>query len=265
MLLLSPLLGNKWGVLVFVVVCHKTTMTAVNVAPTVPISCVAIPTSKQRAAFYIDGFNFYHALDDLDVSDHYCKWLDWKALAQKIAGSSYSIDRITLCTAPPKHKTDSVQERHRNYMDALKSSGVIVKEGWFLREDMECRSCSSSWDRYTEKEGDVSLALSLIEDAYEDLFDTAFLVTSDTDQVPTLKLLKRQFHAASVRHKKVIMVFPSWRGENAASRNLANHASGSQKISIQMLKNSLLPQRVIQPTADRMRIIYRPSAYTSPP
>lgn len=264
MLLLNPSLGNKRGVLVFMVVCHKTTMTAVEVAPTMPISSVAIPASKLRAALYIDGFNFYHALDALQVSDHYCKWLDWKALAQKIVDPSYSIGRITLCTAPPKHKEDSVQDRHRNYMNALKSSGVIVKEGWFLPEGVKCRSCSSSWNRYTEKEGDVNLALSLIEDAYEDLFDIAFLVTSDTDQVPTLKLLKRKFDAISGRHKKVIMVFPSWRGENAASRNLANHASGSQKISVPMLKSSLLPKTITQTTAGGIRIIYRPPEYDPP-
>lgn len=218
-----------------------------------------------RAAFYIDGFNFYHALDELGPDNRHLKWLDWQKLAALIAGPAFQIVKIVLCSAPPKHRPPDVQERHRRYMDAMRATGVAVQEGWFLGEPQKCRECGHTWEKYSEKEGDVSLALALAEDAYADVYDSAFLVSSDSDQAPTLRLIGKAFGPASVKPKAAIAVFPSWRGENSTSRKLTSCAADSRRIGKPMLNGCLLPQRVRwQVSEDQLRLIYRPPEYDPP-
>lgn len=221
----------------------------------------------RRAAFYVDGFNFYHALDELNQP--HLKWLDWAALAKLIATpAGEQVERIVLCTAKPKHRPQDVQDRHQTYMDALRARGIIVREGWFLAERVECRDprCRASpgtWQRHTEKEGDVSLALSLVEDAYEDRFDTAYLVTSDNDQAPTLDLLRQRFGPASPKPKKVVVVFPTWR-KTGASSNLASRAA-TARLSEAMVGQCLLPRDVFwRPKPGVLRRIQRPPRYDPP-
>ena len=223
------------------------------------------PPLLGRAAFYVDGFNFYHALSSLELHENHYKWLDWQRLAKIIAGSTYQVVKVVFCTASPKHKMQDVQDRHRNYLDALTATGIEVRSGWFLGEPQECRSCGASWTRYNEKEGDVSLALSLIEDAYADVYDIAFLVSSDSDQVPTLRLMKKRFGPGSANPKQVIAVFPAWRGEDATSRSLSSHASDNRRIGKPMLGGSLLPRIVKwQVAPNKLRLIRRPELYDPP-
>lgn len=225
------------------------------------------PPVLKRAAFYVDGFNFYHALDELRLP--HLKWLNWQALARMItAQQSETVSKIVFCTASPRHKPVDTIERHARYVAALESTGVDVRQGWFLAEDQRCRvyRCSSqdTWKRHTEKEGDVSLALALINDAYEDVYDTAYLVTSDSDQAPTLRLMADKFGVDSGRHKKTVAVFPNWRGDTSTSKILASTASRDAKISKKMVEQCLFPEMLIW-SENKHRRIYRPEAYTPPP
>lgn len=231
------------------------------------------PTPPKRAAFYVDGFNFYHALKDLEKTKPHLKWLDWFSLAKMIAKShDEEVCKVVICTAPPKHMPPDSVARHSTYMQALMSLGVEVKEGWFLPERQKCREfrCNppGTWIRHTEKEGDVSLALSLIEDAYEDVFDTAYLVTSDGDQAPTLKLMQKRFGPSSVSPKETVTVSPVWRGSCATSVKLGALSTRTARISVQMLEKCLLPAKLVwtEPgPVPRLRRIYRPVEYAPPP
>lgn len=126
-----------------------------------------------RAAFYIDGFNVYHAINDLN-KPHY-KWLNWFALAKTLIPSrSESLERVVLCTAL---RTDQPQKmiRHRVYIAALEAAGVEVIRGSFLREPRDCHLCGAVWQAPVEKQGDVNIALEAISDAYEDRFDHCYI------------------------------------------------------------------------------------------
>ena len=48
-----------------------------------------------------------------------------------------------------------------------------------------------SEDQYHEKGVDVLMAVDLISGAYENEFDTAILVSSDTDLIPALKKVRK--------------------------------------------------------------------------
>lgn len=200
--------------------------------------------SRLKIAFYIDGFNLYHALDELDPSENYCKWLDLYKLAENFA-NRYNADlkKVVFCTATPTHKGIDVKDRHRTYIEALKYSKVCVKSGWFLKIEKECRSCGAKWDEYSEKEGDVNLAVSLVEDAFNDIYDVAFLLTSDSDQRPSIETVNN----ITKSKKQVIMAYPDWRNNTTASSNLANECNNGFKhinknsvpIKIEDIKKSL--------------------------
>ena len=63
----------------------------------------------------------------------------------------------------------------------LQKSGFKIGFGHMLKTD-----------RYHEKGVDVLMAVDLLIGAYEDLFDTAILVTSDTDLIPAIDKVRER-------------------------------------------------------------------------
>lgn len=193
-----------------------------SITLSLPIAGVPFPAEKSqpRAAFYVDGFNVYHAIASMGVT--YLKWLDWWSLAESIAtGRGETLVKVVFCTAPPIFKDTGVQRRHASYTQALNACGVQVISGFFIKEDRSCRKCGHIWSQPQEKEGDVNLAVSLLGDAYADAFDTAYLVTADNDQAPTLRHLKAVFGQASNKPKRLVVVVPPNRTSSRALSALA--------------------------------------------
>lgn len=202
-----------------------------------------------RAAFYIDGFNAYHALDALHAQ--HLKWLNWWSLAQTLIPSkTYELVKVVLCTAI---RTDDAgkQVRHRRYIRALQSAGVMCLQGHFSNEPRHCRSCGDTWQAPVEKQGDVNLALSILQDAYEDVFDHCYLVTTDGDQVSSVKKIKERFP-----DKKITTVVITGRSHN---KILLSEAHDKITISRNNLERSLFPKLIEGPNA-----ILRPPEYDPP-
>jgi hypothetical protein len=93
--------------------------------------------------------------------------------------------------------------RHERLVRALKLVGVETVLGHFSHEDAKCRDCGSTWQKPTEKATDINLALSVYDDAVQDVMDTAYLLTADTDQAATAKLFAKRFPG-----KKLVSVSP---------------------------------------------------------
>lgn len=188
-----------------------------------------------RAAFYIDGFNLYHAIDDLQ--QNHLKWLNMWALAELLIPSkSETLEKIVWCTAI---RTDDPQKmlRHRQYIAALKGTGITCLVGHFSKEDRDCRNCGETWQAPVEKQGDVNLAIALIDDAYNDVFDHAYLVTSDSDQAATVKLMAERFPK-----KKVTTVSPPGRSHCKEILAITPHKIALNQSQIE---RCLLPKQVI--------------------
>lgn len=206
-----------------------------------------------RGALYVDGYNLYHAIDDLDQP--YLKWLNLRKLGELLArGHSKTIERVVYCTAffPGDH---GKKTRHQNYIDALSYYQVETVIGHTTKEPMKCRlnSCGHQWDVHREKETDINLALSLYQDAVLDAYDIAFLVTADTDQVSTLKFMRKYYP-----HKKVFVIVPPMRDP---SKHLRDLSAGTIKMTIDHLDQCVLPALVAQFGS---RSVVRPHEYTPP-
>jgi len=58
---------------------------------------------------------------------------------------------------------------------------------------MICNNCKTYYTSHEEKQTDVNIGIYLIKEAFENSYDTAILVTNDTDLIPAIKMLKNRF------------------------------------------------------------------------
>ena len=136
---------------------------------------------------YIDGFNLYHAIDDL--GDPKLKWLDLWCLSKSLLREGEVLKAVKYFSAFQTRRQDAYA-RHRTYVKALEHSGVIVQMGNFKYKPMQCLKCHSSWQRPEEKETDVHIAISMVSDAALDEFDRAILICADSDLAPAKRMIK---------------------------------------------------------------------------
>jgi hypothetical protein len=202
----------------------------------------------------VDGFNLYHAINDL--GQPYLKWLNLWKLGQLIArGHAKTIERVVFCTAyfPGDH---GKKVRHKVYVDALALVGVETKFGHTTHEPMECAraGCGHRWDAPREKQTDINIALAVYDDAYQDRFDAAFLVTADTDQAATLGAMRARFPG-----KKLINVVPPGR---TPSKHLRDLSHATITLTVNHLDQCVFPAMV---SKDGCRMIPRPREYAPPP
>lgn len=204
-----------------------------------------------RGGFYVDGFNLYHAINDLQKP--HLKWLDLRKLAERLAkGHARSIERIVFGTAffPQDF---AKRKRHERYNAALSARGVDVLLGHTTKEPAECLSCGRRWDQPREKETDINVALSAFEDAIAGRIDVAFLVTADTDQAATFRFLKRS--APGVTR---IVVTPPGREKSKHLRDLSDSNLGIREEDIDLC---LFPDMFHDPNG---KLIVRPDEYRPP-
>lgn len=154
-----------------------------------------------RVSFFIDGFNVFHALDCKDYYHKY-KWLDYSTLARCFISSKDTLSDIYYFTAyadwEPAKKT-----RHQLLIRALTIKGVKIVFGKFKLRDKECRICYRTYQTFEEKQTDVNISIKLFQCAHNDTFDTAILMTGDSDIVPAIRAVKETFPA-----KRIGVVIP---------------------------------------------------------
>ena len=130
-------------------------------------------TTRLRGGVYVDGFNLYHALDDLGKP--YLKWLNLRQLADQFArGHAHQIDHLVFCTAffPGDFQK---RKRHETYNAAQEVYGAVVMLGHATKEPASCKSCGRTWQQPREKETDINVALAAYHDVSAGLVDVVFL------------------------------------------------------------------------------------------
>lgn len=213
---------------------------------------------KKRVACFVDGFNLYHAIDELRDSKNrplnYLKWINIRNLATRlIPSSTEEITEVFYFSARATWLPDAVA-RHDLYLAALESVGVTLCLGNFKRKTRSCKNCGAKWDAHEEKESDVNLALFLLNESWKNNFDKAIIMTADTDLVPVIKMVRSQFP-----EKIIVSAIPEKRFGNAL--DLRNNCHISQRIKLHHLESSLLPERLTSTSGDE---ILRPQKYLPP-
>ncbi len=217
--------------------------------------------SKERVAVYIDGFNLYHAIKDLQKP--HLKWLNVKRLAHLlIKKNTQEIAIVRYFSAYGNHysNTNLVHRltRHRSYVKALEAKGVDVQIGNFAKRDMQYSSGRSTyyrakWRRYEEKQTDVGIAVHLVNDAHMNRFDRALVISLDTDMLPAFKIMQAEF-----QNKPLVCVAPPSRPHHRDIQNLGIELAS---IKASQLEKSLFGKRVV--LGGRV-VARRPKAYDPP-
>ena len=192
-----------------------------------------------RYCFYIDGFNVYYALngDPSLKSFPYrkYKWLDYRKLAESIIGQRDTITGIFYFTAFVRWKTPAVVYRHKQYIKALRSVGVETIQGRFMDKHIKCHNCNKHFLTHEEKRTDVNIALKLLGDAFDDLYDKALIISADSDLLPVIQTVHKYFP-----DKEIGVMFPIGR----TSFDLRQHADFRRKMRKNLLQDSQFPDEI---------------------
>jgi len=152
-----------------------------------------------RLYFFIDGLNLYHALDHVEgVSDpkrlHRFKWISLTKLCD-----CYRVNKKDTIVGVEWFTTLVTWDmgklaRHKLLIKAQENDGAFVTYGEFKRKDVRCKgTCKKRFSTVEEKQTDVNIALRLYQLAVQDAYDNAIIISGDTDLLPAMKFVRKDF------------------------------------------------------------------------
>lgn len=202
-----------------------------------------------RVISYIDGFNLYFGLKDKGWKRYY--WLDPVQLSRLLLKENQTLEQCHYFTARIRANSNSQSlDRQNIWLDALATRpDLSIQFGHYLPKQVSCRECGAKWNSHEEKMTDVNIATQLLADAYAERFDTALIVSADSDLMPPIRLIKTLFP-----QKRCIVAFPPKRRSDQLKRT----AHGTIVIGEDKLRHSLLPDRISTPSG---YVIQRPKEW----
>lgn len=195
--------------------------------------------SNARSIVYVDGFNFYYGM----VRDTDWKWLDLQRYFELIRPDD-EIERIRYFTS---EAGGPARDRQAVYLQALGTlPKVTVHLGRFKRKTFTCgvADCAFAGSRQyrgrEEKETDVALGVTLVDDAYQDRADRFVIVSGDSDLVPAIRLVQERFP-----EKRVVVYIPATRGSvRAAATEMRRIADRHRTLPPEPLRRAQLPATI---------------------
>lgn len=155
-----------------------------------------------RTIVYIDGFNLYYR--QLKKKRH-LRWLNLKLLCDYTLGSKAKVERINYYTARVSSKISQDSPRHQNtYISALETipeisihyGNFLINEKWAaLAQPAKEQKLFLPWPdvvrvrKIEEKGSDVNLGVHLVRDAFMNKFETAVVLSNDTDLVEPIRIV----------------------------------------------------------------------------
>lgn len=212
----------------------------------------------ERVAAYLDGFNVYNGMITKGWGRY--RWLDYSALMARYLRDGQHLVGVKYFTSHMVHQPDRF-ERQRLYLKALEvRGGLDIVAGKFTSRLVRCKGCGKRFKVPQEKRTDVNLATHLLADAFDDLFDTFFVCTADSDLIPAVSYVQRRFR------KRFLLIDPPRRH----SDELAEIADAHLHSREYYYRQSQLPDPVEYVTKKgRTRRIHRPPSWstsaTAPP
>ncbi len=188
-----------------------------------------------RVISYIDGFNFYFGLRAKGWRQYY--WLDLAAMTRSFLKPGQQFVHCHYFTARIRQQRNGQSARRQSlWLDALATQGEITCHfGHYQPKDQQCRTCGATWVNHEEKMTDVNIATQLLVDAYDDRYDTAIIVSGDSDLTTPVRQIRNRFP-----NKRLIIAFPPTR----RSAELKKAAHGHFVIGANELRQNLLPNEI---------------------
>lgn len=179
---------------------------------------------KERVAIYIDGSNFYRYLKEIKLIHPKGKDFSYPALISFIAENREVVSgRFYIGIMRDYNNTERSRElvrKQQRFLAAIEKEGLAVKRGRIMYNR----------GRIREKGTDVKIAVDMIIGAVDDLYDTAIIISSDTDLIPALKY---------VRYKGKRIEYVGF--SHAPSLGMQHHADSSLLLREVDIKNKCTP------------------------
>lgn len=215
-----------------------------------------------KTTVYIDGFNLYYGV--VRGTDY--KWLDIVSLFSSISkeqNPNSEVIGVKFFTAPIRAKLSTRREQaehsQRIYIKALQNKYPDIfdciegyhqlSKGLFPKYQNPINKLDKVpvW-RLEEKQTDVNIALNLYRDVIQEKVEQVILVSSDSDLIPALALIKKDSPST-----KIGVVFPKPFSDNVQARSnkgIENVADWTRStIKNEELQANQLPDKV--PTAKK--------------
>ena len=219
-------------------------------------------TVKERVITYIDGYNLYFGIrEKIHIRDskgatpnmHWKRylWLDVVKLSESLLRPSQVLIRTKYFTSRIRGNPQK-EARQSLFLDAISVlPNIKLYFGTFQPDPKRCANCGHVAYHPQEKKTDVNIATQILNDAIHNNFDTAILVSADSDQVPTVQMTRQVFK------KKVIVAFPPKR----ISAELQSVANFTYPLGESKFRQSLLPDKVQLPSG---RVLACPAKWLVP-
>ncbi len=219
-----------------------------------------------KTALYVDGFNFYYGVTSYFRREREQRgyslsglcWTDFRALAERhLMKPGQSLARLAYFTAPVTPAVETSERpgetsRYGLWMKALRTiPGVEVIQGFHKPHGAEPGHAAKARD---EKQTDVNLAVELLLDAANNVFEQAFVLSGDSDQIPAI--IAAAYRIGNGRRVRVLIPpgqdAEDWKKRYAPAayalrqRGIEFKSLGPNQVDVQtlteaQLANSLLP------------------------
>ncbi len=190
---------------------------------------------SERVIAYIDGFNLYHGLREKEWREYY--WLNIEKVCTMLLRPPQVLLKAKYYTSRIKGPPDK-KRRQTLYIDALGTLDKVQPYyGKYQFNDTKCKICHRVFKQAEEKITDVQLSVAAINDAHNNEYDTAFLVTGDVDILPVIETIRGD---EKLKNKRLVTVFPPMRTNDELKR--ASH--GNMHITEHILQQSQFPDQI---------------------
>lgn len=141
----------------------------------------------ERVIVSIDGSNFYHLCRDnfshtaVDIG----RFVDGLMRGRQLV-------RIYYYNCPlPQDTDEEIRSAQQKFFGALQRVPYLeLRLGRLVRRDSVCPNCHMAHTGYEEKGVDMRIGIDLLKGAHSDLYDTAVLVTGDSDLREAVQAVK---------------------------------------------------------------------------
>lgn len=190
----------------------------------------------QRVISYVDGFNLYFGIKSKGWRKYY--GLDLAGMCRGLLKPGQTLGHCHYFTARIRPDARSQDARRQAiWLDALATRADITCHfGHYLTKRRRCGACGATWINHEEKMTDVNIATQLLIDAFEDRFDTALIISGDSDLTTPIRRVRQRFPS-----RRLIVAFPP----NRRSDQLRKAAHGYVVIGADSLRQNVLPDEIL--------------------
>ena len=143
-----------------------------------------ILSQKEKVAVYIDGSNFYGYLKDKEINFPRGVKFDFKSFVDFLVGDRICVSKRyytgVFRNLDGTEKSQQLVSGQQKFFTNLEKDGFKIKRGRIMPIGKV----------YKEKGTDVKIAVDLIVGTVDNIYDTAILVSSDTDLIPAIRYIR---------------------------------------------------------------------------